>query len=234
MKKTLALVMLLVTVCSIPMTARSANIVGSRYGVQRPKLTRTAPSSQSTSARWSDTMTAVDSATIVGVADSLRSGNVNTDGWDWTEVLGGKSTGSTPIVVAKVTLFVPPGTAMAESIGVDTLNFFVEPSFDGGNTYVIDGRNYVQTATALPQAAAIGNILTLSHPSPVPSGGSTGGVEYTGFLLIDNDTQPSATGATNMVGIHDFRLKIFGDYGSNGRVGPLSIRIDPINAIVVK
>lgn len=160
-----------------------------------------------------------DTITLIGIADTVRTSNISTDGWDFSNTLGANAASFVAHMVATVRFFVPPGTLAADSTGTDSIYFAIEPSFDGGKTYV----NCTSGVKDLG-GQAFGNCAALIHPlSGVAAG--TGGLEYVGALIVDLDT----ISEKNVFGLHDFRLKVFSDVVSNGRIGPLQWRVDPVS-----
>lgn len=214
MKKFLFLALVALVACA-GIASAQANL-GENYSASKTfRLTRSAPTTNPWyTATWSDTMT------IASSADTVRTENINTDGWDWLSTL---STGATsPRAVAFVEFYTPPGTT-ATCAG-DTLYYAVEPSFDGGQTYIINGS---AMPVAVGSSAGVGNYANITNPLLTYTG--TGGVLYRGMLVIDVDSALLSTGNQQyfVQGYRDFRLKIFGDAA---QVGPIRCAVYPVTA----
>lgn len=217
MKKFLFLALMALVACA-GIASAQANL-GENYSGQRAiSFTRSAPTTTPWySATWQDTVT------IASSADSVRTSNINTDGWDWSSTI---MNGTAQRAVATVLLWVPPGST-ATCAG-DTIYYAIEPSFDGGATYAINGSSM---PAAVGAAVSIGNYAVIGNA--LGSYAGTGGVYYRGFITLDLDTGMAAAGnqAYMVQGFRDFRLKLFGDAA---QIGALRGAVYPITSKFVR
>ena len=226
-KHLLALALLAVLVPSLAFA--QANLGENFSNVKNLRFTRSAPTVAAASMAYQD------SVTILSFADSIRTDNINTDGWDWSFSNVG-TTALPPKAIAQVVFYVPTNYNLIA--GDDTLYYCVEPSFDGGQTYVSNtcgaGTGNGQTAAALGNIAIYSNGYPTAQPVASVAAGSHLGVKYVGWLIMDNDTAPTNALLSYQVwGLRDFRLKILG--GSGGvPIGTLRGSVYPISTRAVR
>lgn len=215
MKKFLFLALVALVACAGVASAQ-ANL-GDNFAGQIPlKFTRTAPSAVT----YGYQMTYTDSVSIGAFADSVRTSNINTDGWDWS---GFNAMASATVVrpIADVVFYIP--NAYTNGAVGDTIYYVVEPSFDGGQTYISSGCG-AGTGNGFP-TPGLGNFAVATTELP--------GV-YRGHLAADMDG--SHTLASNQYyvwGYRDFRLKLFGD-SSGAVIGPVRAVVYPVTSKFVR
>lgn len=164
-----------------------------------------------------------DTITIVSAADSVRTSNIDARNWDWG-ILKSSSVSSSPMAVAKIEVWSDPGNSSTLNNG-DSLNFVIEPSFDGGVTYIPNNQ-----AKALAMGASLtGNCVVMAFQNGAGVGGANG-CYGSGFLCVDQDAAPIASTTANFYPtlLRDFRLKVFGDAGA---IGPIHIQIIPLRTV---
>ena len=184
------------------------------------RFTRSAPTVSPPVMAYQDSIT-------LAVKDTVRTNNINTDGWDWSAV---NVAGATvpPRAVALVAFWVP--TNYASCSAGDSIYYLLEPSFDGGQTYI----STASSSIAGFPTVAVGNFAiqrggTLSDGVTVAAGAHNGTC-YTGYLIADYDTSPtSALQSYAVWGLRDFRLKIIGDTTANGAIGAIKGAVYPIS-----
>lgn len=193
---------------------------GASFGATIPlRFTRTAPTATPT---WQD------SITITGTADTIRTSNINTDGWDWTSSLVATTTAGSVRPVAWVAFWVPSNatTGYQNTTPGDSLTYVVEPSFDGGLTYVCNSSSYASLG-ALGMAHGFGNFALKQGFGANAAAGTHLGTGYRGALIYDPDTQLTPVRALYEIAPYrDFRLKIFGT--SSGVVGTIRGAVYPL------
>lgn len=164
-----------------------------------------------------------DTITVVSAADSIRTSNIDTRSWDWG-IVRSTAAATSPVAVAKIEVWVDPGATAY--VNGDSLNFVVEPSFDGGNSYCVN-----PYAKALAMGASLlGNCIVMTTQNAVGTYTGTGGAWGSGYIVVDPDGGPIASTTANFYPylLRDFRLKIFGDAGA---IGPIHVRVTPLRTL---
>jgi hypothetical protein len=184
-----------------------ANLGQNFSGMQPLRFTRSAPTVAPSS------MVYQDSITVLAMADSIRTSNINTDGWDWA-TMSGNAASTAPKSIARVVFWVPLN--YGQCCGADSLYYVIEPSFDGGQTYVSNGCNpSLGLISGFPNPVLGNYALQTTGVFPgagIYAAGAHNGQYYQGMLVVDNDTAVTTSiGSYNVWGVRDFRLKIFGD-----------------------
>ena len=169
----------------------------------------------------------VDTITILS-ADTLRTANINTDGWDWSQAGGQAASAYVPTNLAKIVFFSSIAQTNANLVG-DSLYFAIEPSYDGGKTYV--PWTYQPAVPLGTFAGAVGNCALQSNAMEDASPHS-----YEGYLAFDKDnTSLVPAPHNNLYGIRDFRLLVHGDVSSTAQAfGGCKIYIMAPRASVVR
>ena len=189
------------------------------------RFTRSAPSVAAAS------MTYQDSITFASSADTVRTSNINTDGWDWSS-----ANGTTAVrAIAEIAFYIPSAYPIT-SYG-DTINFVIEPSFDGGKTYVSNLHTWTTIGTA-GLGQAVGNYAlkngALGGTNAYNSVAANGhyGTVYRGLLMWSpNAVMTSVQTMYYLYGIRDFRLKIF---GGNAAIGAVRAYVYPLTQHIVR
>ena len=146
--------------------------------------------------------------------DTLRTGNISTDDWDWT-LNGGAAATTTAMQIATIT-FMTTGTQLAANIVGDTLYFSIErgvKNTNGSITYVPD--TYQPAVPLGTYAGGIGNHAL----NMLPYGdGDAGTHAWIGGLYFDRDgVANTIVPHNNLWGVKNFRLLIHGDIGSTAQ-----------------
>lgn len=161
---------------------------------------------------WADGSQTTD---LTDEADTTRTGDISTRDWDWETLMNGMAPGtSSPWAVAKI-VFESNDTNWAG----DSIYFVVEPSVDGGTTYAsypgLLGGNMAITSS-------IGNTAVLTPTT------QTTPAQWVGYLCYDRDSM-TPTPNNNLLGVLNFRLKVFGDVsGTTPTYNGLTCTIYPL------
>lgn len=216
----------LLAIAIMPIAAHAQTVGGASFDKSyHLRFTRSAPSVAAASMTYQDTIT------FAGSADTVRTSNINTDGWDWSSANGTTS----PRAIAEVAFWIPPSNPIT-SYG-DTINFVIEPSFDGGKTYVSNLHSWTTLGSA-GVAQAVGNYAlkngALGGTNAYNSVAANGhyGTVYRGLLMWSpNAVMTSVQTMYYLYGIRDFRLKIF---GGNAVIGAAQAYVYPLTQHIVR
>jgi hypothetical protein len=154
-----------------------------------------------------------DTMTLLS-ADTLRTGNINTDDWDWM-LNNSVPASATPMILATVT-FQTVGAQVAANIVGDSLYFDIERGFPNGDGTITYCPSTYQPAVPLgTYAGAIGNCAIANVPF---GAGDAGAHTWVGSFVFDRDaTLLSPVPHNNLWGLRNFRLLVHGDISSTAQ-----------------